>query len=260
MNCPKCGREIDVVEGQQYCSHCGEKLGLDFNLAQENSGVLSKSPDESSIDPPGSESTQYQEYPSPWEDENSTGFFSGLLLTIKQTILNPVDYFIRMPRSGKWWLPVLFYIIMGVIGAILGLISGFFVESPVMTHGALVKHMAISSIMALPILLFIELYFGAMVLHLSMIIFGAGREKFQTTLKIVAYSAGPNIFYAVPFVGWLLAGIWSFWITVIGIKVVGQVSTARALLVTLAPAFIVISVLIGLIFLIMGLVGISSII
>lgn len=260
MNCPKCGREIDVVEGQQYCGHCGEKLAPDFNLAQETSDSIPKFSDESSIAPPGLECSQHQECNSPWEDENSTSFFNGLLLTIKQTLLNPADYFTSMPRSGKWWLPGLFYIIMGVMGAILGLISGFFVESPVVTHGALVKHMAISSIMALPILLFIELYFGAMVLHLSMLIFGAGREKFQTTLKIVAYSAGPNIFYAVPFVGWLLAGIWSFWITVIGIKVVGQVSTARALLVTLAPAFIVISVLIGLIFLIMGLVGISSLI
>ncbi len=260
MNCPKCGLEINFEKGQHYCSHCGEKLSQVLNLEPESRGSFQAASDDSPINSTIVEPNQRQEYVSPWEDENTTGFFNGLLLTIKQTLMNPVDYFSRMPRTGKWWLPVLFYMIMGVVGAILGLLSGLFVESPVMTHGALVKHMAISSIMALPILLFIELYFGSMILHLSMIIFGAGREKFQITLRIVAYSSGPNIFYALPFVGWLIAGIWSFWITLIGIKVVGQVSTARALLVTLAPAFIVISVLIGLLFLIMGLVGISGLI
>lgn len=258
MNCPKCCQEINVVEGQKYCTHCGGKLTPDLNLESESPETFATVSQESPIDQTGSRYNGDAEYSSPWEDESATGFLEGLLLTIKQTLINPVDYFIRMPRSGKWWLPVLFYLIMGVIGSILGVVSGFIAESPIVTHGTLVKHLAISSIMALPALLFMELYFASAVLFLSMKIFGAGRETFQTTLKIVAYSSGPNIFYVVPFVGWLVAGIWGFWITVTGIKVVGQVSTARALLVALAPAFLLISIFIGFMFLIIWLIGMSS--
>lgn len=207
---------------------------------------------------PEQETTQDEQYSSPWEDENSTGFFPGLILTLKQTMFTPAHYFEKMPRSGNWLLPVLFYLIMGVIGATLGLVSGFFVESPVMTHGALVKHMAISSILALPLLLFVELYFGALIIHLSMIIFGARRESFHATLKILAYSAGPNIFYVVPFVGWLIVATWSFWITLTGVRVVGGVSTGRALLVTVAPAFLVLAILFGILFLVVGLIGVSG--
>lgn len=258
MNCPKCGREINVVEGQQYCAHCGGKLTLEFNPELKDPETFAPFSQESPFDQTGSTYKGDEEYASPWEDESATGFLEGLLLTIKQTLLNPADYFIRMPRSGKWWLPVLFYVIMGVIGSIFGLVSGLIAESPIMTHGTLVKHMAISSIMALPVLLFFELYFASTVLYLSMKIFGAGRETFQTTLKIVAYASGPNIFYVVPFVGWLIAGLWSFWITLTGIKVVGQVSTARALLVMIAPTFFLIPIFIGLLLLTIWLVGISS--
>lgn len=258
MNCPKCGRETSVVEGQEYCAYCGEKFLPDVNHMPSVENLLGQTSKESVFSPAETLEDQQEKCGSPWEDENSTGFFQGLILTVKETMFNPAGYFKAMSRSGSWLIPVLFYVIMGVIGAVLGMVSGFLVESPVMTHGTLVRQLSISSMLVLPFLLFVELYFGSLMLHLGMIIFGARKENFVTTLKIVAYSSGPNIFYAVPFVGWLIAALWSFWITLVGIKEIGKVSLGRALLVTLAPAFLVFSILVGLFFLVVGMIGVSG--
>lgn len=258
MYCPKCGHDIKNVEGQEYCDRCGEKLPQRyFNEPSETdeSGASSKSLPESSSKANQENSSGSS---SPWEDEFSVGFVRGLILTINQTLFEPGIFFKNMPRTGGQLLPVFYCLIMGVVGAILGLVSESLVESPVMTHGHFVRHMAISSIFALPLLIVLEVYFGSLVLHLSMIIFGARKENFQATLRVVAYSSGPNIFYGVPFIGWLVVAIWSFWITVVGIKVIGEISFGRALLAALAPVVLIIVLFASLLFFVIGLIGISS--
>lgn len=258
MNCPKCGHEMVEGEGGRHCRICNDNLSEGSSTSVDDlTGSLT----------PGSGQVEsvtgnlYQnglQSDSPWEDEVSHGFFRGLFLTINQTLIQPSDFFRGMPRDGGQWLPIFYCLILGVSGAILGLISETFVESPVMTHGNFIRKMSIASMVALPLLIFMELYLGALVLHLSMMLFGAAKEKFPTTLRIVAYSASPNIFYVVPFVGWLIASIWSLWITVVGIKVTGDVSYGRAVLAALAPVILLIILFAGLFILVLGMVGISS--
>ncbi len=260
MYCPKCGQNISNGEGREYCGHCGQKLSGyqgDEPIDPREAGLSAES---SVSDPVNSGQVRITEFSSPWEDESSVSFVRGLILTINQTLFHPSDFFRYMPRSGGQMLPVLYSLILGIIGAIFGLLSEFFAESPVMTHGNLVRNMAISSILVLPLLIVFEVYVGSLILHLSMIVFGARKENFTTTLKIISYSSSPNIFYGVPFIGWLVAAAWSLWITVVGIRVTGGVSLGRAILAAIAPAVLLIVIFAGMIFFLISLIGFSSLV
>ncbi len=249
MYCPKCGHKINDGEGQEYCDQCGQKLP--YIESASLSGVSSHT--ETDTGRNNSPDTG-----SPWEDETSAGFFPALAMTVYQTLFQPAIFFRNMPRGRGQTLPVIYCLILGVAGAILGMVADSLAESPVMTHGSFVRQMAISSILLVPFLMITELYIGAVFLHLSMMIFGAAKENFATTIRVVSYSSSPNIFYVVPYFGWLLVAIWSFWITVVGIRVVGEVGLVRALITALAPTILLIILILAVALSLVGLIGIAS--
>ncbi|MGD9818717.1 MAG: YIP1 family protein [Desulfomonilaceae bacterium] len=258
MYCPKCGQNISYVAGQEYCGRCGQKL-LPDEVSEPSVQSFSNSTVEGSLESQSSGGLgDESQTDSPWEDEQSVGFINGLLLTIKRTLFKPYLFFRYMPRTGGHSLPVLYYLILGISGAILGLISETFVESPVMTHSNLMRQMSLASVLILPALLVFELYLGSLALHVSMMIFAAKKEGFETTLRIMAYSSGPNVFYAIPLIGWLIAAVWTFWLTVVGIREISVVSTARAFLAAIAPSFLVVALLFTFLVFFIGLVGLSG--
>ena len=91
MFCPHCGKEI--ADGQVFCQHCGARLAETAPISG------------------GREKTY-------WEDRESKGFISGLYATLKDVLFSPSVFFKRMPVTGGLTDPLLYALIIGMVGLI----------------------------------------------------------------------------------------------------------------------------------------------
>jgi Yip1 domain len=87
------------------------------------------------------------------------------------------------------------------------------------------------------------LFIGAAWVHLWVYLFG-GRKGYRETLKAVAFGDTPALLFGwIPLVG-MLAGFWSLFISILGIRELQEISTNRALgaliLAVLVPLFVLI--------------------
>lgn len=91
----------------------------------------------------------------------------------------------------------------------------------------------------MPLLVFVGITVWSVLLHGSLFLFGARKEPFEATLRIVSYASGPELFNVLPGVGWFVAMIWKLIMTIIGVREIQGVSTGRALVAVLFPVIVV---------------------
>ena len=81
--------------------------------------------------------------------------------------------------------------------------------------------------------------FWALFLFLGLKIFVDSRSSkpvtYESALKIVCYASAPAYFVLLPFVGGLVAGIYTFVVLVIGFREEFQITSGRAVLVAAFP-------------------------
>jgi len=82
------------------------------------------------------------------------------------------------------------------------------------------------------------------VIHIGILIFGKGSNMgFNRTFNISCYSYIPNLLLGwIPFIGWFIGGLWTFYLFTLGLKEIHNLSTIRALL-SLSILFVIIVVI-----------------
>jgi hypothetical protein len=224
MFCPQCGKEI--AEGQAFCQHCGASL-----MAPVADGTMATG---------GRIKTD-------WEDREQIGFVKALIATLNKVLFKPTDFFRSMPLTGGLTDPLLFTLIIGMIGMIFdyfwrALLSGpmqEFMPSGMATatgqtslHG--MAGLGILSII-LPFLIVIGIFISSGILHLSLMMLKGARENFEATFRVAAYSYSANIFLVLPICGYVIACVWAVVLTVIGLKEVHKITGGKALFAVSLP-------------------------
>jgi len=236
--CTKCGRENPLSQGEQYCAFCGNPLGLSQNSSEDPSGnkfFLGNTAE-------SSEETRSRSgdfYSCPWEKLDEMGFLQGFLLTLKQSLFEPTRFFGRLPRSGGWLNPLLYGILIGTLGNLGGYLLGTLMDIPWVSQGKWSQGFTLFFGLLMPLLVFLGIMIWSILLHASLFLFGARKEPFEATLRIVSYASGPEVFNVLPGIGWLMAMIWKMIMTIIGVREVQDVSTGRALAAVLFPVIVV---------------------
>lgn len=82
------------------------------------------------------------------------------------------------------------------------------------------------------------LFMHAAICHLCLMILGAAKETFAATFRVVCFSAGPQLFQLVPFVGGIVGSVWNLILLIIGLKVVHETTYARSALAVFLPTII----------------------
>ncbi len=178
----------------------------------------------------------------PWEAAGYSveSFFS----TARQALLDPTQFFRSLRREGGLGAPLVF----GLIGITLGFIVGSLLQTTMfrlpigMPHE--VEQMAgdLAMMMALivigPFLALVSLFVSSAISHLMLLLLG-GARTFETTFRVVGYSAGSTGLVAmVPFCGGIVSAIWQVVILIIGLARAHEISTGRAAAAVLLPAII----------------------
>ncbi|MFA5072525.1 MAG: YIP1 family protein [Nitrospirota bacterium] len=222
MFCPHCGKEI--TEGQLFCSSCGANLIAQIPEVVSAGGGRSK---------------------TPWEERGTIGYVKGLFGTVQHVLFKPSDFFKKMQITGGLTDPLLYALIMGMIGLMFfyfwqvllkGVTQGFLppqmaAAGPPMFEGVSIALLAILS----PVLIITGLFLSAGILHVCLMILQGARSGFEATCRVAAYAYSAHIFLVAPFCGGLVGGIYTIVITIIGLREVHEITGGKAAMAVFFP-------------------------
>lgn len=202
---------------------------------------------------PGEEPRRASGQPST-ADFNYTDPVQSFVNTVRDLVTQPVSFFNGIARQGDFVNPLVFALICVlvsvVIGGFLGLL-GSLVGIGDRGFGAAFGAL-IGGIFLTPIFYAIGLFIGAGILHLLVaLIIKPVNTNYETTFRVVSYSAVGQLVAWIPILGGIAAAVAGLVLAVIGVREMHNTTTGKAALVVLIPAAVVL--LIGLI--LVALVG-----
>ncbi|MCK5832048.1 YIP1 family protein [bacterium] len=238
--CPYCGGSIN----EDKCTNCGAMV-----------------PPESQLDP--DEAPAFEHIPgvgancdedSPWERMKELGFFPALIDTVKKIIFEASTFFEGMPKHGGYGMPLLYAIIFGAIGGVIGQLWSLLAQSlsiaPLAMFGLSEQATAMSGQMAfgflgfflgiiiVPIAVTIGTFVQAGIYHLMLMLLGGAEEDFEVTFRVVAYSKTAEIAKVVPIAGSLVATIWGIILCINGLREAHNIENKVAVWAVLLPMIV----------------------
>lgn len=86
-----------------------------------------------------------------------------------------------------------------------------------------------------PMVWIVFLFLWSGIVHGLLLLFGGAPKGFETSLRVIAYSAAPSVFAAVPFLGGLVGSVWGIVLQCIGLAEAHGVPRGRAVAAVLVP-------------------------
>jgi len=220
MFCPQCGKE--VADDQAYCHYCG--------------ALLAEPP---ALVPAGRSGTA-------WEDRENTGFLTGLFRTLKETIFAPSQFFKKMAVTGGLTDPLLYAMIVGMVGIIFFYFWDILLRTPLQSFmtpelraaadRSLVSSMgtAVTAVL-MPFVLIFWLFAVSGMLHLFLLMVRGARAGFEATFRVVSYGVSPLVFLVIPVCGMPVTSVWIMTLAIIGLKEAHEISGGKAAFAVLFP-------------------------
>lgn len=277
MFCPQCGGEfLQAPNGR--CPHCGSAVEAQIPSEQAPGSPLGDGPQSggSSGDPYGQgagagggtlppvpDPDTGRQVP-PFEDPSS-GFFDGIVDTLKGVYGAPGEFFRRMPDTTDIGRPVLYFLCLAFVGSFFkagwGIIANtIFPPDPeqwrpileqagwpepliewflqLMGGGGLLAQ-AVVSIVLNPILALIGLLVMVSIIHVLLMLYGGANRDFGATFRVGAYGWGSfQLLQLIPLCGGLIAFVWGLAVFIIGLAETHRTSGFRATMAVLTPVLL----------------------
>jgi hypothetical protein len=231
----------------QHLEEIGAKARIERGFAEEEPETpppLSTAIEQEA--PQGTEEISQESYCS-WEDMENLGFLRAFFGTVGEALFHPTLFYSRMPVDRGLTNPLIFAILMGVLGGLIGLVYQFLMMSffgnmfESQGFGDLSVPMMIGWAIGLPILTIVGLFLGGGILHVCLMIVRGNRRGFEATFRVIAYGMSTQIFAIIPFLGGLIGGIWALVIEIIGIRESHGTTTGKAALAIFLPLLIIVA-------------------
>ncbi len=182
----------------------------------------------------------------PWEDRAGEGILVAFARTVEESALKPTAFFSSLRPRGNILDAALYGIGIVMITALVDLIwSAIILPVPFLLLGRLggTSFPEVASAAAISwIKFFVSPVVAACVtvilaglVHAGLSLLGSAKHPFETTFRIICYSAAPLLLTLVPFCGNLVGEVWMIVLTVIGIRECHETTTGHALLAVLTP-------------------------
>jgi hypothetical protein len=161
---------------------------------------------------------------------------------MKGVLVNPTQTFAEMRTEGGISAPILYAIILGSIGGIVGIIwQGLIYTLNFMVNQEIAQYAANATLLILmaifmPLIVTVGLFISSGIAHVCLIIVGGANQRFEATFRVFAYTNGSvALFQLVPFCGGIVAGIWGLVCNIIGLKEAHETTAGKAILAILLP-------------------------
>lgn len=255
MYCPNCGGEFESPQ-EGLCPHCGHTIGAGVPAQQVPPAPPEGAPGGSG--PGGEGEAPY----CPFEDP-SLGFFDGFVETIKQVFASPAPFFRRLPDTSDIGRPLVFYVIVQFLGALLyGLWNLVFLPLQLsmndpdeirrqleaanippemvdmilnlMSPAGGVVQVVVGVVMAV-VMGVIIVFISTAIYHLLLMLVGGANREYGATFRVVCYANSVALLQIVPFCGQYISGLWALVLYIVGLTMVHRTNAWRAVIAVLLP-------------------------
>jgi predicted Zn finger-like uncharacterized protein len=195
---------------------------------------------------------------TPWERRSQLGLWASIKRTLGSVMFSPKRAFSTMPVRGGLREPLAFGLLVGSISIMFGFFWDFLIA-----HSGFVKPwggfpISLSSpllflffIFLAPLLEAINILVTSLIIHLLLLLVGAGTNKFEATFRVVAYSQATRVWSIIPVIGSPIGWVWRSIVQIIGLKEAHDTSYGRIVVAFLIPlAMLIVVIAVGAFFLI----------
>ncbi|MDQ7783608.1 MAG: YIP1 family protein [Desulfomonilaceae bacterium] len=258
VKCSHCGQEYEPLEGQRFCTFCGQPLHdeqSDREFASEEPASDHRSESFSS----GTDHDPIHVPYTPWEDLEHLGFFQGLLQSLQQSLFSPTEFFSRLPLKGGLLNPLLYALIFQTVGNMAGYVSGMAFPNPFFSQSGLSGGAMVLIGLLIPPIVIIGVFLWTLLLQAALFLVGGANRDFEATFRIVCYSSAADLLNAVPIIGGFIALAWKTYLLIVGVREVQGISTARSAAAVFLPLILCCGVVVsGLFLALVGSAGIGG--
>jgi predicted Zn finger-like uncharacterized protein len=194
---------------------------------------------------------------TPWERRIELGLWKGIKQTIKSVLFSPKHMFSAMSVKDGWREPLAFGLLVGSIGSM----CAFFWEFLIAHSGLLRPFGSFSHSLSSPIIFLIfiflsplfvsmSIFVSSLIVHFLLVLVKAGNNRFEATLRVIAYSQATRIWSILPFIGSMIGWIWRSIVQIVGLKEAHETTYLRIIVAFSVPLALVLLIIAGVVFLI----------
>jgi hypothetical protein len=181
----------------------------------------------------------------PWPPSPAESPVQAFIDSWREATFHPRAFFAEMPKETTLGPSLLYFLILGIITAAIGLFWAMVLPKPNIDSGALpsafsVLH-SVSPVVGFllsPVIQIMALFIGAAITQVMLLILVPQRGPYSRTVRVYCFSHSPGLFVVIPYIGTLIAGIWSIVIAIIGLREAHETTTGRAAAVVLLPTLL----------------------
>lgn len=247
--CPFCNfskeipeKKIPVSAKWAICPRCNQKFEISLSNRETRPFVeeagLNRGPHEAGQESPKNP----HQNGAPWENRSETGFAQGTYRTFKQVLFSPTAFFRGLTFNGGIREPLAFGLLVGAVGNMFGIFwpvlmmsGGLFPFGDAIFGHLTVGLIFLVMVVAVPVCVTLTMFIYSGILHLLLLIVGGGKNRFEATFRVVAYSQAAQAWDLIPVVGSWIGSIWRLIVQVIGLREMHNISYLRVFMAFLLP-------------------------
>lgn len=157
---------------------------------------------------------------------------NSLITNAKKILSNPVEFYKDMPRTGGYINPLIFTLVMSVIGGLLTAILSFVGISS--ASGLIAGVASLMAVIVMPIFVVIASFIGGLVLHIIWKLLGT-EQSYETSYRCLAYASAiiPIIVLLsiIPYLDTLVRVVWVTLLVIVASSVVHHIQGNKAKIV-----------------------------
>lgn len=244
ITCPNCGFSKEVPEDRvpagvrwARCPQCNNRFALPARAPV-----------------PAIEEGHTARGPCAWENRGQLGSLTAIYETMKGVLFSPADLFGKMTFQAGARDALLFGILLGSVGKMVGFFWDFVLMwGGLRSFGAGIDRFTMGIIFILlmvfsPLLVTVTILFTSGILHLLLLMTGAGKHRFEATMRVVSYGQATQIWGVIPLMGGIVAGLWFLVVQVIGLREIHEAAYWRIVVAFLIPFFLILVLIVSAVF------------
>jgi hypothetical protein len=162
--------------------------------------------------------------------------------TSKAVLFSPEDLFARLSYHNGIKEPLAFGLLFGSLGTLFTLFwQILFISGPILPFDLGLADELVFVLLFMVVAVFVPLFVtltvfvSSGILHVLLLLVRGGRNGFEATFRVIAYSQATQVLGLIPFIGGVAGSLWLLVVQVIGVREMHETSYLKVVLAFLIP-------------------------
>lgn len=176
-----------------------------------------------------------------WPPHPDAPVLDAVLAAWRTSVFSPARFYPALGRRQTILPDLLYYLALGVVVAGIGLFWDAVLPRaglPGRLGEAIGRGTELSPLTGFllsPLVLLVALFIAAVAVHAVLFVLGGAERGFRTTVRVLCFAYGPQLFGVVPVAGVLVGGVWTVVLAITGLRLAHDTRAWKASLAVLVP-------------------------